>query len=187
VFALQVAGNVWHSGTSSNLHNITGSQKSSGYWAAVNPSLSRDFNIPGNWLLSLRVDGQWASEPLISTEQFGSGGVGSVRGYHEGEVFGDTGWHVGGELKTPPHVVGVAFGKQPLTIRGSIYADYSQTYLLDPVGRDTRIPLLGVGFGWVASIGPHWESRFLFSVPFERTATTEPLRPKFNFSLTGQF
>jgi hemolysin activation/secretion protein len=186
-FSLGVAGNVWHSGSASNLLGITGSPKSSGYWATVSPSLTRDFMIPKGWTLSLHAEGQWASEPLISTEQFGSGGVNSVRGYHEGEVFGDTGWRTDAELKTPPHVVGIAYNKQPLTIRGSIFTDYSQTYLIDPVGRNARIPLWGAGAGWVTSIGSHWEARFLFAVPFEKTATTEALRPKFNFSIIGQF
>lgn len=185
-FSLGVGGNVWHSGSVSNLQGITGSKKSSGYWATVNPSVSRDFIMPKGWTLSLHVEGQWSSEPLISTEQFGSGGVNSVRGYHEGEVFGDTGWRLDVDLKTPPHVVGIAYGKQPLTIRGSIFADYSQTYLIDPLGVG-RVTLADAGVGWVTSIGSHWETRFLFAVPFERTPTTPPFRPKFSFSLIGQF
>jgi hemolysin activation/secretion protein len=186
-FSLGVGGNVWHSGSVSNLQGITGSTKSSGYWATVNPSLSRDFIIPKGWTLSLHAEGQWSSEPLISTEQFGSGGVNSVRGYHEGEIFGDTGWRVDGELKTPPHVVGIAYNKQIMTIRGSIFADYSQTYLIDPLGRDGHVPLADAGFGWVTSIGTHWETRFLFAVPFESTFTTKAYQPRFNFSIIGQF
>jgi len=187
IVGLGISVNLWHSGSSSNLHGVVGSNKSSGNWVTLTPSFSHDFNLRTNWTLSLHADGQWASEPLISNEQFGAGGVASVRGYQEGEVFGDTGWRGTIELKTPPHLVGLAYGRANLTLRGSVYMDYAETYLLDPQGRADRIPLWGVGMGWVALVGTHWEARFLFSVPLERTATTSPFQPRFNFALTGQF
>ncbi len=135
----------------------------------------------------LRADGQWASQPLISNEQFGTGGVASVRGYQEGQVFGDTGWHVSLEQRTPGHVVGYFNADNPLTIRGSIYTDYAESYLLDPQGRPVRTPLWGAGLGFVASIGSTWEARFLFSEPFLGAGGSEPWQPFFNFSLTAQF
>jgi hemolysin activation/secretion protein len=171
-----------------SLTNITGSTQSSGHWIVLNPTFSRTFMFYTNWITLIRADGQWASEPLISNEQFGAGGVNSVRGYREGEVFGDTGWHVSLEQQTPPHVVGYVSGNVPLTIRGSVYTDYAKTYLLDPPqGQLGTVELWGTGLGCVASIGSHWEARFLFSVPLLRTSTTAPYQPLFNFALTGQF
>ncbi len=186
-FGVGLSLNAWYSGGLSNLHKATSSSRGSGGWFIVNPSLSRDFIVHTNWTLTLRADGQWASEPLPSNEQFGAGGVASVRGYHEGEVFGDTGWRVGFEQKTPGHVVGMVGRKQPLTIRGSVFMDYAETYLLDPHGRPDRVPLWGTGFGLVAAVGFNWEARFLFSWPLESTLSTEAGEPRFNFSLTGQF
>ncbi len=115
-------------------------------------------------------DGQWANQPLISNEQFGDGGVAGVRGYREGEVFGDTGWRITSELKTPPHVIGLVGGpKSPLTVRGSFFMDYGETYLLDPQGRDDRVPLWGTGIGFIISVGANWQGRFLFAYPLEST------------------
>jgi hypothetical protein len=184
---LGLSANLWYSGSLANLQSITGSSQSTGHWVTLNPSLSQDFNIHSNWVLTARADGQWASEPLISNEQFGEGGVASVRGYQEGQVFGDTGWHVSLEQKTPGHVVGFINGKNPLTIRGSIYMDYAETFLLDPQGRPGRTPLWGTGFGTVISIGSGWDGRFLFSLPLLGNGTIEAYHPFFNFSLTGQF
>jgi hemolysin activation/secretion protein len=184
---LGVGGNAWYSGSKSNLQSITSSADSAGHWVVLNPSFSQDVFIRTNWTLSLRADGQWTSEPLISNEQFGEGGVNSVRGYREGEVFGDTGWHVSLELKTPPHVVGIAYGRKLLSIRGSIYMDYAEAYLLDPQSRDASVPLWGTGVGAVASVGSYWEARFLFSWPLLSTVTTPAGQPFFNFSLTAQF
>ena len=186
-FGIGLTVNAWYSGSVSNLHNVTGSTNSTGHWITINPTLTRDFKLPKNWTLSLHTEAQWASEHLVSNEQFGSGGVNSVRGYAEGEVFGDQGWRVDADLKTPPHVVGIAFGKQALTVRGSIFTDYSEVYLLTDGGSDIRIPLWSAGIGCVASVGAHWESRLLLAMPFERTTTTVPFQPKFNFSLTAQF
>jgi len=186
-FGLGLNGNLWYNGSSSNLQTVVGSTKSTGRWISVNPSLSWQYPIFTNWLTTIRADGQVASEPLLSNEQFGAGGVNSVRGYHEGEVFGDDGWHVSLEQQTPPHTVGMVFGRTPLVVRGSLYMDYAYTYLLDPQGRAASTPLWGTGVGCVASVGSFWETRFLFSVPLLSTPTTQAYQPFFNFMLTAQF
>jgi hemolysin activation/secretion protein len=198
---LGLSANVWYSSyvskTSSTtnintygekaLQEITGSKESSGHWFVLTPAFSHNFQFCTNWPVSLRADGQWASEPLISNEQYGIGGVNSVRGYHEGEAFGDTGWHVSLEQQTPPHVVGMAYGNTPLTIRGSVFMDYGAAYLLDPQGRPDCVQLWGTGLGLTASVGPHWQSRFLISLPLIGTAATQQDEPFFNFILTAQF
>jgi hemolysin activation/secretion protein len=187
-FGLGLTYNAWltGSGSVSGLGEIVGINESHVHWVALTPSLSRDIDFPNNWVLSLRADGQWSSEPLISNEQFGAGGIASVRGYHEGEVFGDTGWHISAEQKTPPHIVGFVNGN-PFTLRAAVYMDYAQTFLLDPQGRPARTPLWGTGFGLVGSIGTRWEARLLFSVPLLNAGTVEAHEPLFDFSLTAQF
>lgn len=179
--------NTWYSGPLKTLQAITGSGESSGHWVTLTPSLSWQMPIYTNWPATLRADGQWASEPLISNEQYGAGGINSVRGYREGEVFGDTGWHVTLEQQTPEHVVGVVHGHTLLTLRGTVYMDYATVYLLDPQSRPPSTALWGTGFGGVASVGSHWEARFLFSVPLLGTTTTPVYQPFFNFALTAQF
>ena len=186
-FGLGLTVNTWFNGSTANLQRITGSSESHGNWATLTPSLSRDINWHKDWVLTLKADGQWASEPLISTERFGVGGVNTIRGYREGEVFGDTGWHIGFEQKTPTHVIGLAYGKAAMTIRGALYMDYAETYLLDPNGAKERVPLWGTGLGTVLSVGTHWEGRFWFSWPLLSAGTTEAYQPRFNFALSGQF
>jgi hemolysin activation/secretion protein len=186
-FGLGLSANAWHSGSSSNVQNATGSPESSGHWVVLNPSLSRDFIVYTNWVLSARADGQWASEPLISNEQFGVGGLAGVRGYHEGEVFGDTGWRLTLEQKTPPRVIGMAYANHLLTVRGSVYMDYGEVDLLDPQGRQARTPLWGAGFGGAASMGATWEARLLVSWPLLTAGTVQSGVPRFDFSLTAQF
>lgn len=69
------------------------------------------------WRLLLAFDGQWSNEPLISGEQFGLGGPGSVRGFEDREISGDRGVQASLELTTPPlapglHVLGFLEGGQ---------------------------------------------------------------------------
>jgi hemolysin activation/secretion protein len=205
-FGLDLGVNLWYSSQTSfttadtngapvttylngsrSLQYISGSTKSSGHWVVLRPSFTQQIVIHSNWLATFRADGQWASEPLISNEQFGVGGVNSVRGYYEGEAFGDTGWHFSLEQQTPTHQVGMVHGNQPLTVRGLAFMDYAAARLLDPQGRDGEIQLWSTGLGLAAAIGSHWQSQFLVSLPLIGTALTPRYQPRFNFVLTAQF
>lgn len=55
----------------------------------------------GRWSLFAHVDGQAASQPLISNEQLVAGGFDSVRGYLEAERAGDDGLRARFELRAP--------------------------------------------------------------------------------------
>jgi hypothetical protein len=168
------------------LQQIAGSTHVHGHWVTILPSFSRTIII-NNWTTFIRLDGQWASEPLISNEQFGIGGVNSVRGYHEGEVFGDSGWHASLEEQTPAHIIGTVYDGETLSIRGSAYTDLATVYLLDPQGRPPASKLWGTGVGLMAGVGSHWQAQFLFSVPLISTVDVPRFNPYFNFSLSAQF
>jgi hemolysin activation/secretion protein len=181
-FGLGLGVNVWHSGDSTTVKTITGSSDSSGYWFTVNPTLSRTFTIHTNWLLSLAASGQWATEPLISIEQFSLGGLGNLRGYYEGDVFGSDGWWLTAEQKTPPVVLGRVYRSNMLSVRGSAYTGFGQAFLLSG-----HQDLWSAGFGVAASVGPSWDARFFFSLPFISTPNTEAEQPRFDFSLSWQW
>ena len=188
-FGFNYSPNLWFSGDRENVENIAGSAKATGYWQVLSANLAREQTLPGQWKLALRADGQWASTPLISNEQFGVGGVNGVRGYREGEVFGDTGWRVTSELKTPQHRIGfVGDGTgRPLLVRASVFMDYAETYLLDPSGRSGRVPLWGTGIGGVASVSPVWEVRLLLAWPLLNTQTSEAGQIRLSFAVGAQF
>jgi hemolysin activation/secretion protein len=79
-------------------------------------------------------------------------------------------------------------GKQPLTLRGSIYMGYGETFLIDgPQGPQRNGQLWGTGFGFAASIGSYAEARFMFSWPLISTIYTEAYQPRFDFSISAQF
>ncbi len=176
---------------SSDFENIAGSTNANGFYHIVTASLTRDQIIyrdnDREWRLAVRADGQWTDQPLISNEQYGVGGINGVRGYREGEIFGDTGWRITSELKTPQHLVGLVGGSRPLTVRASLFMDYADTYLLDPQGRSGSTPLWGTGLGFAGSIGSAWEGRLMFAVPLISTPTSEAGQLRISFALSGQF
>lgn len=57
--------------------------------------------LPSDFLLAMRFGGQYSVEPLVSNEQFGIGGVDSVRGYPESTALGDYGVNGAVELRSP--------------------------------------------------------------------------------------
>jgi hemolysin activation/secretion protein len=188
-FGLSYSANFLYSNGRSNLQAIAGSPRAGGYWQIAGASVAREQALQGEWKLALKADGQWASEPLISNEQFGVGGINGVRGYREGEVFGDMGWRITSELKTPSHRIGFVGGGNgyPLMVRASAFLDYADTYLLDPNGRPGSTPLCGAGIGGAFSLGPNFEGRLLFAWPMLHTPNSEAGQLRVSFALSAQF
>jgi hemolysin activation/secretion protein len=181
--------NVWHSGNRQNVEAIAGSSQATGYWHILTASVAREQTIYHDWKIALRADGQWASEPLISVEQFGVGGIAGVRGYREGEVFGDEGWRLTSELKTPTHRIGYAAGgtSWPLTVRGSFFLDYAQADLINPQGRRAVTPLWGTGAAGVAQMGSTFTARLGITLPLLSTPTSQAGHLRMIFAMSAQF
>jgi len=186
---LSYSPNLWFSGNRESLDEITGSKETSGFWHIITGNVSREQSLPNNWKLALRTDGQWASQPLISNEEFGAGGISGVRAYREGEVFGDCGWRITSELKLPSYRVGyVGQGtSEPLIVRSSFFLDYGDTYLLDPEGRPGAIPLWGTGVAGAASLGSHFNAMLSIGFPLLSTPSSEAYHMRIAFSLSAQF
>jgi hemolysin activation/secretion protein len=138
------------------------------------------------------LGGQYADEPLISVEQFPLGGRYSVRGYLEGEFFGDHGWDLQAELRTPAlrDFLGGWLGEK---IQGIAFYDVGEVYLRDVL--DDRIDdmqrLQGVGIGARGSIarspvGSLTGEAFL-AFPTIGTVNTERREPAFFFQVKAEF
>lgn len=64
-------------------------------------SFDYSLELPADLELGWRASGQISDQPLISSEQFASGGSDSVRGYLEAEALGDQGYNTSVELRGP--------------------------------------------------------------------------------------
>ena len=113
----------------------------------LHPGLGRVQALPHQWSLSVRFDGQIASGPLISNEQFGAGGADSVRGYDESERLGDDGWRSSMELRTP----GLLSGYDPRIEKSYLlaFAEAAQLDVREPLpGTQSHFSLVSVGLGF---------------------------------------
>jgi hemolysin activation/secretion protein len=115
--------------------------------------------------LVVGLSGQYADEPLVSTEQFPLGGRYSVRGYLEGEAFGDHGWDLQMELRTPAlrDFLGGFLGEK---IQGLAFWDVGQYWLLETQKEPTGSTPLGdeyvdVGNNRLQAVGVGARASFL--------------------------
>ncbi len=84
-------------------------------------------------LSSSGADGQWTPKPIINNEQFALGGTSGVRGYEEGESYGDLGWRAMADVRAPAIAVGdfPYFGQRiPAHIRASWFMEYGESFLI---------------------------------------------------------
>jgi hemolysin activation/secretion protein len=115
------------------------------------PSLQRQQILPGSWSLVAKIDGQLASGPLISNEQYGAGGVDSVRGYTESERLGDNGIRGSIELRTPQLLAGHSRITQSYWY---VFADGARVRILDPLpAQRTGYDLGSEGLGFRFKVG----------------------------------
>lgn len=151
---------------------------------------SRDQTLPRGYSLLLRGSGQAATGPLINNEQLAVGGVNSVRGYYEGDQYGDCGWTGSVELRTPYLATEFSGITRPLPtwLRASIFTDFGERYLLDASGGvPSSLWLWGAGFGLSADLNNHLEARVSVAWPFLSTPNTTRDDVRANFSIGGQF
>ena len=112
------------------------------HWQAFRFTANANYFFSNRWLLSAGMNGQWTDEPLISGEQFGLGGVNSVRGFEERAIIGDRGIRLSLQAWTPPWKYNIRFV-------GFVEGGYART-LEAPAGQieSETIASLGVGFRW---------------------------------------
>ena len=161
------------------------------HYVTVQPGLTRNQDIGDGWILKLHADGQWANGPLFNNEQYAIGGMASVRGYQNGEAYGDTGWHATIEPQTPQVSIGMAGNEGsevPVWVRASVFTDYGQIYDIDsfPNGAGS-LNYWGAGFGVTASIGNHLDARLVVAWPLISQNLTPAGEIHVYFALGAQF
>ena len=168
--------------------DASGNAKTSGTYVTAQASATRDQRIHEDWTVLLRADGQWANEPLISNEQFGIGGTGGVRGYQEGERYGDTGWRLALEPRTPWVDIGMVDGSVPMRIRASVFMDYGQSYSSGaPKGAESVVQLWGAGLGFNGVIGTMFDFRLGVAWALHSTPLSRPGDLQIYFGVGAQF
>ncbi len=118
--------------------------------------------------LDVRMAAQFASQPLVSAEQYALGGADTVRGYFEGEASGDEGALFSTELRSAS--IASLFGKagadwiKDFSLLG--FVDAGLTYNIEPAaGQGGHTALLSTGTGLRLSLRDGLESQLDFAWP----------------------
>lgn len=116
--------------------------------------VEHEHKLPWDMGLFVKVDGQMADQPLISNEQFSTGGMESVRGYKESSSAGDDAIHSTVELRGPdlgamvPTLASVPFKGEPF-----VFYDIASITIIDPLsGQDANTNIQGAGVGLRGSV-----------------------------------
>ena len=172
--------------SSADFKGVAGSQLARNDYLTAVIGVSREQRLPGGYSILLRADGQWANMPLISNEQFGIAGTGAVRGYQDGEQFGDTGWKVSLEPRTPFYELGMVDGTEPMRVRMSAFMDYGENYFLEPLRGNAR-KLWGTGLGIQALIGQLIDGRLAIGWALNETRLSAAGSVRASFAVGVQF
>ena len=188
--SLGLSYNVFHGGAfskSQDFERSAGSVHSSAGFLSLNAGLAHEHVFKNDWRLIARADGQWSPQPLFSNEQFALGGMGAVRGYVQGDEFGDHGWKVTLEPRTPAYRLGLVDGTIPMFARMSVFTDYGRTYLIDPQGRNTQTALWGVGSGLNVTMGQSLDLSAVAAWSLTDTHYSRVGKMRFYLSMSFQF
>lgn len=155
-------------------------------FAYLRTDLSRTQTLPDDIQFYGRITGQLTGQPLISNEQFGLGGLDSVRGYLESEVLGDYGGALQTEVRTPP-LTGVGW----ITLnelRGLVFFDAGTAVLHDPLPQQRpSYVLVSAGLGVRIRLFDQFNGEVLVAFPLDDGTTTKAGDPRALFRVYGDF
>jgi hemolysin activation/secretion protein len=127
-----------------------------------------------------------ADQPLVNSEQFSGGGLGTVRGYLESEELGDNGVFGTVEIRSPS--LGEFLGKSVDEWRFYLFADAGVLSIYDPLPEQQSVfHLASIGAGTRLRLLDHLNGSLDFGLPLIDAADTTRYSPRFTFRLWADF
>ncbi len=117
---------------------------SSGGFIYLRGELSHLQKLPEDFEFYTQAQGQLSPDPLVSNEQFGIGGLSTVRGYFESEAVGDNALGLSAELRTPSFTLGGLLDEWRL----HVFAEWAGALLREALpGQQARYEMASAGVG----------------------------------------
>jgi hemolysin activation/secretion protein len=114
----------------------------------VRGDLSHTHDLPAGFEAFAKVQGQISDQPLVNSEQFAGGGLGTVRGYLEAEVLGDNAVFGTVELRSPSLLGWATNHAKANEWRVYVFGDAGTVTLHSPLPeQESSFKLASVGFG----------------------------------------
>jgi hemolysin activation/secretion protein len=164
---------------SSNLSRVNGKSN----FTLISGELTRIQNLHQGVSLAIFMSGQYAFDPLLSSQQFGLGGRRFGRGYEPSELTGDNGIGVSIEPR-----IDLPLNIPKTKVQAYAYYDLGRVWTKTPlVGQLTSQNLSSAGVGLRARIGPHISASIELAKPLTRDISARAnrnVRPFFSLSFS---
>jgi hemolysin activation/secretion protein len=148
--------------------------------------ISHTHDLPGGFQVFAKLQGQAADKPLVNSEQFSAGGLGTVRGYLESEELGDNGIAESLEFRTPS--LGDFLGKAVDDWRFYVFGDAAQLTIDDALPRQQeKFKLASVGAGTRVKLQDHYNGSFDLGLPLNSGPNTQAYEPLMTFRVWAEF
>jgi hemolysin activation/secretion protein len=158
-----------------------------GDYLYMTTGIERSSKLPLDMGLYTKLDGQLASEPLISNEQYTAGGMESVRGYKESAASGDYAIHGTAEL-TFPELLGSLGVKKPVNATVYYFYDIAKIWKKVPLpGEDKSVTLQGAGSGVKGTLFNKFEYNFEWAMALRDTDNVQSGKDTCYFRLKYAF
>jgi hemolysin activation/secretion protein len=134
------------------------------------------------------INGQWAFNPLLSSEQFTVGGSQIGRGYDVAELIGDKGLSESLELRYD-----LAIGTILQSMQLYVFYDAGQIWnIKTSSGSPGKLSILSTGFGTRFYATKYISGNFMWGQPLTKQVAAEELihagrRPRMFFSIVASF
>ncbi len=158
-------------------------------WVYFRGSWRHEHTLFHSWQGVLLSRFEWASIPLLPSEQLGIGGYESVRGYDERQLDADTGGFLSAELRTPSFRVFTKknSSKQDMALF-LLFVDGGVSYDKVAVPTTKKFDyLIGAGPGIRYSFSSYLNGRLDMGFKLHNKATFTGGSPMFHFSLIGNY
>ena len=152
----------------------------------VRGDLSHTRDIPGGFQIFGKFQGQAADKPLVNSEQFSGGGLGTVRGYLESEELGDNAFLGSAELRSPN--LGGLINKSIDEWRIYGFTDGGVLAIDDPLPeQQTRFTLASVGVGTRIKLLDHLNGSLDAGLPLAKGQQTQAYEWLLTFRVWAEF
>ncbi|MCE0483745.1 MAG: hypothetical protein LV479_05855 [Methylacidiphilales bacterium] len=159
---------------------------SSGDFIYFRGDLSQTWELPEGCQLFAKVQGQASDEPLVNSEQFSGGGIGTVRGYLESEELGDNGILGSVEMRSPS--LGDVLGKAVNDWRFYVFAEGGRLSLDEALAdQQSQFTLASIGAGTRLRILDHLNGSLDLGVPMDNGVQTTAWSPLLTFRVWAEF
>jgi len=160
--------------------------KSEGNYVYLRGDLSHTHDLPAGFQVFGKAQGQVSDQPLVSGEQFGAGGLGTVRGYLEGEQFGDDAAFGSLELRSPS-LLGWMDDKA-YEWRIYVFNEGGLVTIIDPLPEQTsQFELASYGVGSRVRLMDHFNGSIDAGVPLIKKSETKKRDLLLTFRLWADF